>query len=199
MSAVYGESIMSTRTDWGTTVYQSRVATVCNHCSEIMIAIFSNDRDLSNVYLAVVREELEGARDVVWLPRTASAYTFPHVPASIARAAEEAHQDAEIRNYMSAILMARTTVEATAKDKGIEVRGLVAKINAMQEAGHIRRGIADAAHQIRHLGNDMAHGDLDDAPSEEDAEDVLALMDAVLRDVYETTAITAGIISRRRG
>ncbi|MFJ6170565.1 DUF4145 domain-containing protein [Curtobacterium sp. NPDC092190] len=134
-----------------------------------------------------------------WLPTSVGQYEFEHVPEHIARAAEEAHQAAEVGTHMAALLMARTTVEATAKDKGILKGSLFEKIDRLRDDAHIRSNIAEAAHQIRHLGNDMAHGDLDDAPDKEDVTDVLTLMDALLREVYETSAITSRIINRRQG
>jgi hypothetical protein len=177
-----------------------RTAAACSHCSELMIASYESVK--SGLASANSREVGDAIRDtysVQWTPRTAGSFKYPFVPEHIARAAEEAHQDAQINNFMSAILMARTTVEATAKDKGITKGRLVEKIDELKEQGHIRKPIADAAHEIRHFGNDMAHGDITDLPDGQDVEDILALMDAVLRDVYETTAITASIINRRQG
>jgi len=64
---------------------------------------------------------------------------------------------------MAAILMARTTIEATAKSQAIITGSLIAKIDAMAMATAqlIRPALRDAAHAIRHLGNDMAHGDVE--------------------------------------
>lgn len=179
-------------------LFDYRSALSCAHCDELMVAQWSSYSFLKQASPVEISEDInDNARNVTWLPRTAGSFDFPYAPAHIARAAEEAHQAEQIGNHMSAILMARTTVEATAKDKDITSGRLVQKIDALKDGGHIRKPIAEAAHAIRHLGNDMAHGDITDPPSEEDTTDVLALMDALLREVYETTAITAGIIGRR--
>jgi hypothetical protein len=94
-------------------------------------------------------------------------------------------------------LLARTVVEATAKDQGVVSGNLVSKIDALKDKNLIRPGIAEAAHEIRHLGNDMAHGDLEDAPDHADADDVLALMAQVLSEVYQGPALVAKMRARR--
>lgn len=132
-----------------------------------------------------------------WFPKGTERRTYPDVPLAIARVASEAHACAGIGAFVGAILLARTVVEATAKDKGITSGMLVAKIDALKKANLIRPGIAEAAHEIRHLGNDMAHGDLDDAPDRADAEDVLALVAQLLSEVYQGPALVEKMRARR--
>lgn len=98
---------------------------------------------------------------------------------------------------MSAILMARTVVEATAKDKGIKTGSLVAKIDELARQGFIRPSTKDAAHEIRHFGNDMAHGDIEEVPDSEDVQDVLVLMDEILSEVFQGPARTARLVQKR--
>ncbi|WP_197024981.1 DUF4145 domain-containing protein [Microbacterium sp. K19] len=133
----------------------------------------------------------------VWYPRVGAAPLFPDVPEHIARAAKEAHGAESINAYMSAILMARTVVEATAKAKGITKGMLVAKIDAMAAQSYIRADTKDAAHEIRHFGNDMAHGDIEDLPNADDVRDVLVLMDEILSEVFQGPARTARLRSKR--
>ena len=98
---------------------------------------------------------------------------------------------------MSAILMARTVVEATAKAKGITRGMLVAKIDDLAAQGFIRTDTKEAAHEIRHFGNDMAHGDIEDVPEVDDVRDVLVLMDEILSEVFQGPARTARLRNRR--
>jgi hypothetical protein len=100
---------------------------------------------------------------------------------------------------MSAILMSRTVIEAPAKAKGVTSGPLAAKINALRDADLIRPSIADQAHEVRFLGNDMAHGDIDDAPQYVDAEEVLALMGQVLNEVFQGPALMKRMRERRTG
>jgi len=85
-------------------------------------------------------------------------------------------------------------IEAVAKKKGITTGKLVQKIDAMYDARLIREDVRDGAHEVRYLGNDMAHGDFVEGVSKEDAELVLTLMDAVLEEVFQSPAR----VNRRR-
>lgn len=134
---------------------------------------------------------------LTWYPRTGSSPAFEDVPNHIAAAATEAHSAASINAIMAAILMARTVVEATAKEKGITSGQLYAKIDSMEQAGLIRRSTAEAAHEIRHLGNDMAHGDIEDMPTADEADEVLVLMNEILSEVFQGPARTARIKVKR--
>lgn len=122
---------------------------------------------------------------------------FPDVPAQISAAAAEAHKSASIGNRMSAILMARTVIEATAKDKGITKGMLQAKIEAMLKEGLLRQHIKESADEIRHFGNDMAHGDIGKPVDDDDVAEVLALMDEVLNEVYQSHARLAKVREKR--
>lgn len=116
-------------------------------------------------------------------------WDFPDVPVEIAAAASEAHACWYRDANRAAVLMARAVIEATAKNKGITKGVLLDKIDAMSDMirPHVRRG----AHEVRLLGNDMAHGDFVHAVSDEDAKLVLTLMDEVLGDVYQSPARVA--------
>jgi hypothetical protein len=72
------------------------------------------------------------------------------------------------------VVMARATVEATAKDKGITSGKLQSKIEQLAANGHISEAMKEAAHEIRFAGNDAAHGDLVGEPiSVEEATEVV--------------------------
>lgn len=162
----------------------------CDDCSRLSVA----DREHGG------SNDIDSAAHqagISWQPRVAVSKEFPDVPTVIARAAKEAHEAYSIGALMAAILMARTVVEATAKERGITSGQLVKKIDAMKDAELIRKSTAEAAHEIRHFGNDMAHGDLDDVPDTDDAAEVLTLMDEVLNEVYQGPARTERVKSRR--
>jgi hypothetical protein len=97
----------------------------------------------------------------------------------------------------ASILMARTTIEATAKSNEITKGNLFEKIEKMRDTGVIRPATLTLAHAIRVIGNDMAHGDVEELPTAEDATDALHLMDLILEEVYQATAIADEIIARR--
>ncbi|ROP78317.1 uncharacterized protein DUF4145 [Frigoribacterium sp. PhB107] len=145
-----------------------------------------------------VRQQLDGADELVWSPLAAAAPDYPRVPAHVARCAQEAHMSHSIGAEAASILMARTTIEATAKSKGIVKGNLYAKIEELSNTGVIRASALSVAHAIRHLGNDMAHGDVEDAPSAEDASDALQLMDLILNEVFQATNLAEEILARRK-
>jgi hypothetical protein len=110
------------------------------------------------------------------------------VPSHIGEAADEAYRCLSIKAYRAAALLARSVVEATAKEKGITKGNLVAKINELHKQQLIREYVKDAADEVRHLGNDMAHGDFVDTVEPEEADEALALMDEVLEEVFQSPA-----------
>ena len=120
-----------------------------------------------------------------WLPVSASGKDFPDVPNHIAAAASEAYECLSIGALRGAVSLARSVIEATAKDKGITDGSLFDKIDKMHEAGLIRPHVKDAAHEVRHFGNDMAHGDFVEPVDRDEAEEDLELMSGVLNEVYQ--------------
>ena len=108
------------------------------------------------------------------------------IPAHIAAPADEAYKCYSIGANRAAILLARSVIEASAKEMGVIKGVLAAKIDKLAEEGHVRSLIADAAHEIRHVGNDMAHGDfaVDDIDSE-DSQETLDFMEDFLRELLE--------------
>ncbi|MFF0720457.1 DUF4145 domain-containing protein [Micromonospora sp. NPDC003816] len=132
-----------------------------------------------------------------WMPAYAAGKRFPDVPETLADTAGEAHRAMQTKCYRAAVLLARSVIEATAKEKQIAAGSLNAKIDAMADSGLIRRHIQEAAHEIRHLGNEMAHGDFTIPVAVEDAELVLTLMDEVLLEVFQSPARVAYAKAKR--
>lgn len=120
-----------------------------------------------------------------WIPLKQSGKEYEDVPDQIASAASEAYSCFSINANRAAVLMARTAIEATAKDKQITGGDLYHKIDAMADKNIITGQLAEEAHEIRLLGNDMAHGDLAEPVSEEDASDILGFLDSVMDYVYQ--------------
>ncbi|MEU6611578.1 DUF4145 domain-containing protein [Streptomyces shenzhenensis] len=134
-----------------------------------------------------------------WVPDKPPVKAYPDsVPKAIAAVAAEAHSSLRVGNIQAAVLMARTTVEATAKAKGITSGNLVAKIDALYAQHLIYEHVRDAAHEVRFAGNDAAHGDLVDDPiSAEESESIVELMDMLLEGVFIAPAKTAAQAAAR--
>jgi Ser-tRNA(Ala) deacylase AlaX len=122
------------------------------------------------------------------MPRLEERRDFEDVPAHIAEAASEATLCLSVGAFRAAGALARAVIEATAKDKGAEGKTLEKRIDALRDADHIRKHTREQAHEIRHFGNDMAHGDFVELVTEEEAEEVVELMTEVLDEVYQSPA-----------
>jgi hypothetical protein len=124
--------------------------------------------------------------------------SFPDVPPHIAATATEACLCLGSGAPRGAVALARAVVEAVAKNKGIRKGNLESKIDAMHGAGHISEAMREAAHEVRFAGNEAAHGDLVSEPlTEENAEEIVALMSTILQRVYQEPARVARIREQR--
>lgn len=146
----------------------------CLNCGQISISIFVNPSG--------------SLPETLWVPSSPIGKEFTHVPEHIAGAADESHRCHSYGAYRAAVLLARSVVEATAKDKGVSQGSLVDKIDTMEARGLIRAIVKDAAHEIRFLGNEMAHGDFVEPVTEEESNEILELMGMVLNEVYQEPA-----------
>ena len=165
-------------------LFAEQGAFTCSECGTLSVGF-----DLDPAYFRQPQQALErpGAH-LKWFPPRAVGKDFPDVPEHIASAAREATECRSVSALRATILLARSVIEATGKDKGIAKGRLAEKIDEMYARGLIRERIKDAAHEVRYLGNDMAHGDFVDPVDEEDADLILTLMEQVLREVYQEPA-----------
>lgn len=121
-----------------------------------------------------------------WQPKTVAGKDFPDIPENIAHPASEAFECHSIGAYRAAVLMARAVIEASAKEMGITTDKLIQKIEKLAEREHIRKLVAEAAHELRLAGNDMAHGDFATAEiTAADSEELLELMEDFLKELFE--------------
>lgn len=164
----------------------------CDGCAGLMIASVVTDGYEDHESITALLSFLGDHRDLLqWSPSTSGIRGFPDVPEHIGAAASEAYRCADSKNLRAAVLLARSVIEATAKAKNVLNGGLRQKVDEMHERGLIREHIKEGAHEVRHLGNDMAHGDFVDPVDKEDADLVLALMSEVLAEVFQSPAKVA--------
>ncbi len=160
----------------------------CDNCDMPSVGITKYDQ---NSHALAPDRQMDVTGDVGWLPQRAVGKDFPDVPAHIAAAAGEAHGCQSTGCYRAAVMVARAVIEATAKDRGITSGHLIDKIDKMHQLNLIREHVKDGAHEVRHLGNDMAHGDFVEPVAREDADLVLTLMDELLEEVFQSPARVA--------
>jgi hypothetical protein len=163
----------------------------CTICNGQSIALGTVGLEYSNA--RILQTFFENARgdELRWRPSATDSHSYPNVPEHIAEAATEAYECNSCEHYRGAIMLARAVIEATAKDNAITTGTLFSKIEALATAGLIRSVIKDAAHGVRELGNEMAHGDFVDPISPEESQLVIRLMGEILNDVYQSPASIA--------
>jgi hypothetical protein len=133
-----------------------------------------------------------------WMPKFGAVKEFPDVPEHIAEAASEATLCLSSGAYRAVGSLARAVIEATAKDKGITKGDLATKIDALEAGDFIRPHTKEVAHEIRHFGNTMAHGDFADPVTQEEAEEIITLMSEVLSEVYQAPALLDRVQAARK-
>lgn len=162
-------------------------AYICDCCNTLSIAALYPlpGQPLDNISLAGASSVFESPDAVLsWYPLKPSGKAFEDVPRSISDAASEAYKCFSVEAYRAAMMLARGVVEAVAKDQGHTSGTLFEKIDAMGEARQISPLAVDTAHEIRQVGNDMAHGDFVVSVGKDECQDVLNFMDALLDEVY---------------
>lgn len=163
---------------------------VCPNCHRLNMATQHSEETSGQGGVLPMAEAAEKAKwyGARWLPRPGENRDFPDVPGHIAEAASEAALCLSAGAYRAVGSLARAVLEATAKDKGANGKSLAERIHALSNAGHVRHHTKEVADEVRHFGNDMAHGDFVDPVTQQEAEEVLELMAEVLAEVYQSPA-----------
>lgn len=174
--------------------YVSDAAYACDNCGRMSVVTWWTSYDPSETYRDGEPQAYDRAR---WSPLPAIGRDFPDVPERIAAAASEACLCHSVGAFRAACALARAVVEATAKEKDITSAGILGKIDELHARGIIREAVRESAHEIRHLGNEIAHGDFADAITAEEAAENLELMTDLLNEVYQAPARTARVKAAR--
>lgn len=182
--------IREAKDEYGTDFIACEQALRCDACGRLTVALAVDEH--IHPYMGGVGPKWDDYWNEVgvheWAPKWVTGQEFPDVPDSIAEAASEVHRVLSINAIRSAVLLARSVIEATCKDKKVTEGSLAAKIKSMLEAGHVTPFTAKVADTIRAFGNDMAHGDFLDDLDAEDAKEVVNFMDEFLLQIYQMNA-----------
>lgn len=189
-----GQVIPTGRGYQGVAMSRKQAVFTCDQCHRMSIG---EANDSGSTYGRDVEPYLEGDRVRDWFPVAPMSREFPDVPEHIADAAAEATLCLSIGAYRAVGSLTRAVVEATAKDKGITTGNLWVKIDAMYDAHLIREHVKEAAHEVRHFGNDMAHGDFVDPVTVDEATEAVELMAEVLNEVFQSPARVARVKAAR--
>ncbi|MFL1999480.1 DUF4145 domain-containing protein [Microbacterium sp. A1-JK] len=172
-----------------TSVWISDAAYRCDGCKRLSVAeTWTKSHPGHNDHH--IDEAIDAAGTVRWEPKSVNRVSYADVPPETASAASEAHACASISARRGAIILARAVVEAAAKTQKAQGSDLYKKLDWLREQRLLLPGIVDAAHEVRHFGNDMAHGDFGDEVTAEDVEEILGIMDDVLDALFIQPART---------
>ncbi|WP_216849470.1 DUF4145 domain-containing protein [Pimelobacter simplex] len=179
-----------------TETWTVQAAFACDHCGYLQIARSEAEQNVQKD-AGHANAEMGKFPDWEWWPQVGVSREFEDVPSHISDAASEAHRCFSIQAYRGATALARAVIEASAKEVGITKGVLHKKIEDMEKAGHVRAHIREAAHEVRHLGNEVAHGDFVEPVAKDEAEEALALMAEVLQEVFQSPARVRRVRDKR--
>lgn len=155
----------------------------CGNCAEVNVASAVIEDELTRDPLQHISR---GLVKLSWFPQESTVPIYDGVPEQIAGPAREVYTARDAGAQRAAILMGRAVIEAIAKDQGVTEKIMLdKKIDRLHDMGIILAATAEDAHEVRHIGNDMAHGDFATTEVvEEDVSDVLAIMHDLIEQLY---------------
>lgn len=109
------------------------------------------------------------------------------IPESLRREHSEAWACFSSESYTATVVMVRRTLEGVCAEHGIKARVLFKALEQLAADGLIEGRLLDWAQELRLLGNEGAHF-TGDVVSREDAQDALALAEALLEYLYVYSA-----------
>jgi hypothetical protein len=180
------------------------VAYQCSVCNGISVGIVTTPLQTApNLSQWIDNQRNLSDDDFTWRPTASDTRTYQDVPTHIADAATEAFECHSSGHYRAAILLSRSVIEATAKEKGITTGNLKSKIEEMENQRLIRPHIKAVADGIRDYGNEMAHGDFATPVGGADSALIIQLMGEILDEVYQSparlTRVQQAVTARQQG
>jgi hypothetical protein len=115
-------------------------------------------------------------------------------PAAVRRMWKQAHNALAGSNYDSAAIMARSALQAVTRHQKAVGANLYQEIEDLASKGVLPPVIKEWSHEVRELGNPVAHPEVsddadDDHPTDpKDAADILEFMDYLLKYIYDIPA-----------
>nr|WP_279636264.1 DUF4145 domain-containing protein [Micromonospora noduli] len=120
------------------------------------------------------------------------------IPAGLRSIHEEARTCFKAKAYRASVVMVRRTIEGVCAENGVEESVLRRSLEALNKAGVIDGRLLEWAQELRVLGNAGAHY-TEESITRQDAEDALALAEALLDYVFVLTAKFQEFQQRRAG
>jgi hypothetical protein len=120
----------------------------------------------------------------------------PNIPESLRLEHKEARSCFSNAAYTATVVMVRRTLEGVCSENGVSKRPLIKALQQMEADGLIEGRLLEWAEELRVLGNEGAHF-TGRRVAREDAQDALALAEALLDYLYVFSAQFAEFKKRR--
>lgn len=162
----------------------------CGNCAGFVMVLWSASEDYRKAVYS--NRTLHAYRVLPWPLKIGDG--SENWPPTIRRYWKQAHKAQLDGNYDSAAIMARSTLQAITRHQGVKAKDLYTEIELLVQKSAIPQILADWSHEVRELGNPVAHPqisvelDEDHATDPKDAEDILEFMDYLLRYIYDIPA-----------
>ena len=120
------------------------------------------------------------------LPWPLKLSNFPeHWPETVGRHWLQARRSIQGENWDAAAVMARSALQAALRDRQANGRNLRQEINDLADKGVLPPIMKDWSNHVRELGNDSAHPEPDQEPTNpQDAHDIVGFLDFLLEYLY---------------
>ncbi len=144
----------------------------CGNCASYVMVFWSASHDLHSYRV---------------LPRPLTKLNkYPeHWPEANIFQLLQAKRNLKDENWDAAVLMARSSLQASLRDQDATGNNLKQEIDDLAEKGILPNIMKDWAHTVRELGNESAHPQLDQEPtSAQDAKDIVGFMDYLFEYLY---------------
>jgi len=146
----------------------------CNNCAGYVMTLWSKSSISSTMH------------DYRVLPWSLRVEKYPdHWPESVGRFWIQARRSLTDENWDASALMARSALQSALREQNAKGKNLKQEIDDLEEKGILPLIIKDWAHNVRALGNEAAHPQADQEPTNpQDAKDIVNFLDFLLEYLY---------------
>lgn len=144
----------------------------CGSCASYVMVFWSSNRGMHDF------------RVVPWPLKKLDKYPG-HWPEAVGRYWLQAKRNLKDKNWDAAALMSRSSLQVSLREQNANGKSLKQEIDDLAEKGVLQTIMKEWAHNVRELGNDSAHPQPDQPPTEpKDAKDIVGFMDYLFEYLY---------------
>ncbi len=170
------ETSLSIRKEYGSHGKLYQIAE-CNSCNYFfLVARYGQNEKIIEIYPSQLPKPID-----------------PRIPVFLKGDLEEAYKCFSVKAYRGTGVLARRALQMCCIEKGAPDKRLVEQIDWLLDERIITNDLKEWAHEVRLTGNDAAHPpkdvNKDSSVTEDDAKDILFLLEELIKVLYITPAI----------